>query len=430
MTRSLPARPSLAQLKHQAKDLRIGARERDPAALSTLRQLRRFASASDSEIADATIALHEAQFALALDYGFPSFPALKQRVETLTSELDGTPGTVRTIDGATAIDGLESERWGGGTRRQNSVLATFSLIAERLGDETDYDFLMGVSGAAFRVQMASRQLCPSSPHARVGFDCATVAAEAWGRPIKSWPSADADETRRAVARAAVVASIDIGLPAVYDHEEASLIVGYTDTGLLLRRYSADSEGYLPMETWPFAVGIVSPKRKPRDLPELVRRSLGLAQQLFETEEVKGYRSGHAAYRRWCDFLSDETARASMTPEQRFSEAIGNAHSFESLADARATGANYLSEVAKELDPEVAGPLNEAARICNRIDAELRARRRALAPFPWEISSTDEWTPETRGVEVEFLKDIEALDASMIAKLGEAERVGARKEKQS
>jgi hypothetical protein len=32
--------------------------------------------------------------------------------------------------------------------------------------------------------------------------------------------------------------------------------------------------------------------------------------------------------------------------------------------------------------------------------------------------------------VEFLKDIEALDASMIAKLGEAERVDGRKEKQS
>jgi hypothetical protein len=32
----------------------------------------------------------------------------------------------------------------------------------------------------FRVQMAERQLCPSSPHARLGFDCARVAGEAWG----------------------------------------------------------------------------------------------------------------------------------------------------------------------------------------------------------------------------------------------------------
>ena len=58
--RSLPPRPSLAQLKHQAKDLRPGARECEPDALATLRRLRRFAGASDDDIASADIALADA----------------------------------------------------------------------------------------------------------------------------------------------------------------------------------------------------------------------------------------------------------------------------------------------------------------------------------------------------------------------------------
>ena len=82
MTRPLPPRPNLTQLKHQAKDL-LGAHARGEAGVcATLRGLRRFAKTSDENILAADLALHEAQYALAIQYGFSSWDALKKHVES------------------------------------------------------------------------------------------------------------------------------------------------------------------------------------------------------------------------------------------------------------------------------------------------------------------------------------------------------------
>lgn len=433
MTRTLPPRPSLAQLKHQAKDLRIDARERESKALATLRQLRRFSDASEEDIARAPVALSEAQFALALDYGFPGWPELKRHVEALRSALESEashanrPSSVVEQDGVTFIEGLERHRWGGGTRRQNSVIATLSLVAERLGDDADYDFLMGASGAAFRIQMAETRLCPSSPHARLGFDCAELAIEAWGRSVEWIDTHGGDEPRRATARTKALASIERGVPALYDHEESSLIVGYTSEGLVLRRYAADHEGYEPMQSWPFAIGIVgADRREPREARDLTGRSLRLAVDLFDVGSVRGYQCGSAAYAKWRDLLRDERARSAMTPEQRFGEALGNAHTAECLADARGAAANYLSQLV-DGTPELGEPLRAALELCLSIEQKVREERRALMPFPWELASIEQWSPETRRHQVEFLHELEAIDAAVGARLKEALRVadGAR-----
>src|SRR5262245_6037964 len=60
MSRHLPDRPNLEYLKHEAKDRLADLRRADPAAQ-----------------------LSEAQFALARDYGFASWPVLKAHVESL-----------------------------------------------------------------------------------------------------------------------------------------------------------------------------------------------------------------------------------------------------------------------------------------------------------------------------------------------------------
>jgi len=91
MTRRLPSRPSLEHLKCQAKDLLKAHRRGDPSACKTLRLLHRFAKASDEEILSADLALHEAQYALAMDYGFESWSALKKRVEETAPPIRDDP---------------------------------------------------------------------------------------------------------------------------------------------------------------------------------------------------------------------------------------------------------------------------------------------------------------------------------------------------
>lgn len=91
MPQSLHPNANLEVLKKQAKEilnahkLADGSREsrvRTAYSCQTLRSLHRFAGKPDSEILEAEIKLTDAQYALALQYGFESWQRLKQHVES------------------------------------------------------------------------------------------------------------------------------------------------------------------------------------------------------------------------------------------------------------------------------------------------------------------------------------------------------------
>jgi ankyrin repeat protein len=86
--RPLPDSPDLEQLRKQAKDLLRAARAGDPAATTRFRILPSLANAGDDELARALLALHDAQSVIAREHGFPSWNALRDRVEELTLGLD------------------------------------------------------------------------------------------------------------------------------------------------------------------------------------------------------------------------------------------------------------------------------------------------------------------------------------------------------
>ncbi|MEW6249060.1 MAG: hypothetical protein AB1716_00305 [Planctomycetota bacterium] len=100
MPAALPPKPSFRFLQLQARSLLEAQRQGDVRACTTLRLLNRFHDASDAEILDANVMLHEAQFALALRYGFRSWPHLRRHLQSLlqsgTSSLDAV--RLRTQD--------------------------------------------------------------------------------------------------------------------------------------------------------------------------------------------------------------------------------------------------------------------------------------------------------------------------------------------
>lgn len=81
MSRTLPPRPSLEQIKKQAKELLKAHRSADSHTCQTLRLLHRFRNASDADILAAGVKLNDCQFALAMDYGFADWTQLKSHVE-------------------------------------------------------------------------------------------------------------------------------------------------------------------------------------------------------------------------------------------------------------------------------------------------------------------------------------------------------------
>ncbi len=80
MPRHLPSKPNLVQLKHQAKNLLKVHSRGEKSACQTLRLLHRFTDQSDEAILSAALTLAEAQYALAMDYGFENWTALKSHV--------------------------------------------------------------------------------------------------------------------------------------------------------------------------------------------------------------------------------------------------------------------------------------------------------------------------------------------------------------
>jgi hypothetical protein len=76
MPENLPARPNIEQLKKQAKDLLRGFARKDPSVVDRFRRIRRYASLSEEDLFRSPVTLRDAQFAIALRYGFESWRRL------------------------------------------------------------------------------------------------------------------------------------------------------------------------------------------------------------------------------------------------------------------------------------------------------------------------------------------------------------------
>ena len=102
----LPTRPSLEQLRKQAKELCRDARAKNPAAIARLRahvaQPTRQAWLESTTLADA-------QFVLAREYGFESWPRLKRHVEAVerppsSIQVRALSGNLRHFEGGYKVE--------------------------------------------------------------------------------------------------------------------------------------------------------------------------------------------------------------------------------------------------------------------------------------------------------------------------------------
>ena len=80
-TQQLPERANLEQLKKQAKTLLRAARAKDPDALARFGVLPTFARLDLAQTGGTNLALHDAQFVIAREYGFKSWKELRDHVE-------------------------------------------------------------------------------------------------------------------------------------------------------------------------------------------------------------------------------------------------------------------------------------------------------------------------------------------------------------
>lgn len=415
MSQPLPPRPDLGRIRKQAKALIAAHRDARLDECRALQRLGKYAALSTTAFRAARPSLADAQHALALEHGFGTWAELKREVER---RRDRPTRGERIDDGDRRwLSGLEHACWGGITQKQNTIIAAVEAALTLLGTPVDFIVLMGVSGAAFRLQFAD--WCNSAPDATQGFDCTVPALAAYGYDI-TWYRGD--DPGLALRRArAIAASIDAGRPAIVAGNWGEVIVGYEEGGhkLWLRRAGQEGPGYQAFEGWSWqAAGILSPRDRvpPRD--EVLRGALQQAVELSRPAALGEFVTGFRAYDTWIERLTDEAELAALTPESFRRRCVENAWHYLSHADNRRCAGRFLRAIAPEFGAAAAHELTAAGTLYHRMERLFFTERDDLPMpfniFPWDLDARGGWTPQLRSAQGEVLHQACALERKAIA----------------
>ncbi|MEE8170756.1 MAG: hypothetical protein V3T70_09425, partial [Phycisphaerae bacterium] len=263
--------------------------------------------------------------------------------------------------------------------RDNSFMHCLELVLQAVGRPIGYEELMGLSGAAFRVQFRVDTWCPSSPDAHAGFDCVAPVMAAAGLDHQLYYTSrdSAQEVQR--LRRDIVTSIDDGIPVLANNimppADWGIITGYRYKGRewFCRAYAEDArELDRTARGWPLAVVIISQIKPIEDMRPAYVESIRRAVELFEAPLADDYYLGRKAFEHWSRQLMRVIDRSYLQP---------NAWTYASLVDARLAAVHYLRDIAPKLPPHTA-TLQQAADLYGREAALLDANRTDV-PFPDE-----------------------------------------------
>jgi hypothetical protein len=365
MTRLLPKEPNLDHFKSEAKSILKAHRAGDVSICEVLRHLRRFTEASDEAILASVVKLAEVQFALALDYGFPSWAKLRSITpKPLPADYspDAKPDAILLPDVPVGGKGPD-----GGT-------ACLTMLLEYMGAAVDSVTVGGDSGKAFIFQADAlhKPYGADSPNLDIGWwpldgwgleHRMSFLAEAHGVSSQSFQYS-IDEYRenpqayyQKYAAAGIRECLQAGRPVVSVDHDLHLIVGM-DSGQppLLGQLCCLSEVKVQrLGAYPWQWMIPEERREAMDRQWIDREALQYAVRIGRDEEdvsrYPGKSGGAKSWALWAEQLADET----LAGHHYYSgNVVGHLKSHRNCA------VQYLREMATRHGPTVAEPLVRAA----------------------------------------------------------------------
>jgi len=242
------------------------------------------------------------------------------------------------------IDKIPRLKWGEST--DNSFIKSTQFSLNALGENYSYEFLMGISGAAFRLHF-NPDWCPSSADSTTGFDVSRVLFKSLGYKSKlhSIDDNNFDDIKSLYQK--IIAQINLGIPIIAINlkvcPEWGLITGYLKNrpGILCRTYFDKSDEYSLAEHAPWLSFFIGEKGQPLDEDELFINSLKIAVQLAKTDEFGKYKSGFSAFEKWIEELKKQLASIK---SKKFEEHEVNLTIFYYLLDSRQAAVRYLASM--------------------------------------------------------------------------------------
>ncbi len=336
MARFLPPQADLDHLKNEAKALHKAHKKREPDVCPVLRHIHRFAEASDEDILAAEVSLTEAQFALAMEYGFNSWQQLRKTVIGLKPP----PGYVPEAYG----DAMILPNPPAGISPANRFAAAYSIAMSYLGAPADYETVAGDSGLGFILQADSIHkpfganvepldmgwwpLAPWGSRLRLDFLAATYGIPMHHAPAvqpewKADPGASPGKAQVAEYKAdpaayyrkhlesQVIESLRAGRPVIATEDCAHVVFGW-DGGSppLLGQVSCEEEPNVQrMDMFPFEVIVLDEPGEPGDRHQADVEALDFAVRLGRDEvdlsHLPGKSSGRRSWELWAQQLADD-----------------------------------------------------------------------------------------------------------------------------
>lgn len=432
MSRTLPPRPDFTQLKHQAKDLLHAHERKDASACPVLRRLRRFASADDAGILAQPLALHEAQYALAMEYGFASWNAMKQHMEAAA----GTSPVpmLRRENGRVWIEDLPQLRWGksGECSFAGALSAALAVTARPVA----YSELMGASGLAFRIRWYRRfdqpDWCPSSPVGEFSEEILAVT-DAIGWRIRQESRMGSDKQDMSSCAQAICESIDAVRPVVgYPDADLNVAVCYgyersgDETTFLWNAYGRDGLRVPASKVGPWLLFMdepIEPMNPQAALKQALTTPNWRRSRMTSWNPKPGqdsaYLYGQGALRQWREDIGQAD---SFSPEQQRNLFFVSWWCFDCLVDARRSAVTFLTDHLNTVPDQARKHLAIAADSYSQL-ARLAGReafeQHTCFLGPWTGRKFEDWTPEIRRREQEVLSQIEALDSGAASEIDKA-----------
>ncbi|MFN8223944.1 MAG: hypothetical protein U0R50_11950 [Gaiellales bacterium] len=405
---------SLEQLRKRARELQRAHRAGSEEAIARV--------ASRLRAPKPMLTLSEAQYVLAGELGFASWPRLVASLDP------GSPGRVRREGDRVWLDGVPELRWG--RNAEPTYLGALEAAFHGTARTLDLNELMGDSGLCFRLRWATRDggdsWCGSGPAGEwpeemTALNRATGVHLDWSKPPTT------DDARRQRERR-IVASIDRGWPILAHGAQMDMAVvfGYEAAGarVLLSDYWAAEHPCVMATAEAKEIGaFIDRIDPPAERTDAVRAGLELAvrrwhEGIVDPDPTSGatYYYGGTGYERW---RADLGRFDDLDEGQRHNLYFLNSWTYSSLHQNRSGhAARYLR--AANLGVAAEGEL-EAAAICYDRLAERLGRWSASDPRFGFVKQQPikSWTHDVRADEIATLTDLQQLDTEAIGHLERA-----------
>lgn len=302
------------------------------------------------------------------------------------------------------------------SEKVSSVHAALEQIMRASGESVSYEYLVGISSLAFRMQVGG--LCPSSPHPACGYPCINRSLELFSLQSKAH---DFDQDKRKVPAElfdVIVQSIDAGLPVSTGEEEDGLIIGYNQESKALIAYHPHTfDGSKPfviafdaLHKICWGIGVYAkPRNEPIDHQALVIESLKQAVTMARQERADNYDLGFKA---WDTYIHTLETQKKLSR----AELLGNAWIYECLIQYRQIAAQYLREVSTQFNEAAQPHLKLAADLYDQMARKILIGDKPaseIAPYPQSLGRGQRWTIDKRRDQITRLQQALALEVQAI-----------------